>query len=81
MTTRFCGRTKPEFTKARSTRCVLSLTAASGNPTRTVFGERAVRDVDLDFDRNCVDSDQRKGSQFRQHWRRRPDSDFFERNC
>jgi hypothetical protein len=29
---------KPELTIARSTRCVLSLTAASGNPTSTVLG-------------------------------------------
>ncbi len=38
MTTRSCGRRKPELTIARSTRCVLSLTAASGKPTRTVLG-------------------------------------------
>ena len=41
ITTRFCGRWKPELTIARSTRCVLSLTAASGRPTRTVFGNPA----------------------------------------
>ena len=38
ITTRSCGRWKPELTIARSTRCVLSLTAASGNPTRMVLG-------------------------------------------
>ena len=41
MTTRFCGRWKPELTIARSTRCVLSLTAASGRPTSMVFGRPA----------------------------------------
>ncbi len=38
MTTRSWGRTKPLLTIARSTRCVLSLTAASGSPTRIVLG-------------------------------------------
>jgi hypothetical protein len=41
ITTRFCGRWKPEFTIARSTQCVLSFTAASGRPTSTVFGNPA----------------------------------------
>ena len=35
---RLWGRWKPELTMARSTRCVLSLTAASGSPTSTCFG-------------------------------------------
>ena len=38
MTIRSSGRMKPELTIARSTRCVLSLTAASGKPTSMVFG-------------------------------------------
>ena len=38
VTTRSCGRWNPELTIARSTRCVLSLTAASGSPTRMVLG-------------------------------------------
>ena len=38
MTTRSTGRRYPELTMARSTRCVLSLTAASASPTRTVLG-------------------------------------------
>ena len=38
MTMRSVGRVNPEFTMARSTRCVLSRTAASGNPTSIVFG-------------------------------------------
>jgi len=38
ITTQSCGRTNPELTIARSTRCVLSLTAASGSPTSTVVG-------------------------------------------
>ena len=38
ITMRLCGRWKPELTIARSTRCVLSLTAASGSPTRTCLG-------------------------------------------
>ena len=38
MTILSCGRMKPLFTKARSTRCVLSFTAASGKPTSTVLG-------------------------------------------
>jgi hypothetical protein len=38
ITIRSSGRTKPELTIARSTRCVLSLTAASGSTTSTVFG-------------------------------------------
>ena len=41
ITTRFCGRWKPELTIARSTRCVLSFTAASGSPTRSVLGSPA----------------------------------------
>ncbi len=41
MTTRFCGRSNPELTNARSTRCMLSRTAASGRPTRIVFGKPA----------------------------------------
>ena len=38
MTMRSWGRMKPAFTSARSTRCVLSRTACSGNPTSTVLG-------------------------------------------
>ena len=38
ITTRSWGRMKPLLTIARSTRCVLSLTAASGKPTRIVLG-------------------------------------------
>ena len=38
MTMWSCGRTKPELTIARSMRCVLSFTAASGSPTSVVFG-------------------------------------------
>ena len=38
ITTRSCGFVKPLLTIARSTRCVLSLTAVSGRPTKMVFG-------------------------------------------
>ncbi len=38
ITTRSIGRRYPELTIARSTRCVLSLTAVSARPTRTVLG-------------------------------------------
>ena len=41
ITTRCCGNRKPELTIARSTRCVLSRTAASGSPTSTVLGSPA----------------------------------------
>ena len=67
MTTRFCGRWKPELTIARSTRCVLSLTAASGRPTSTVFGSPAGRDVDLDLDRQGVDAQEREGFELGEH--------------
>ncbi len=38
ITTRSIGRRYPELTIARSTRCVLSLTAVSARPTSTVLG-------------------------------------------
>ena len=41
ITTRSYGRWNPELTIARSTRWVLSLTAASGSPTRIVLGMAA----------------------------------------
>ena len=39
ITTRSSGRMKPELTIARSTRCVLSLTAASGKPDQHRLGQ------------------------------------------
>jgi hypothetical protein len=51
-----CGRMKPLLTIARSTRCVLSLTAASGKPTRNGFGQRAGRHIDFHFHRHGIDA-------------------------
>ena len=39
ITTRFSGRMYPLLARARSMRWVLSLTVASGRPTRTILGE------------------------------------------
>ena len=67
MTTRFCGRWKPELTMARSTRCVLSLTAASGRPDQHGFRQSGGRDVHLDLDRQGVDAQEREGLEFGEH--------------
>ena len=64
--TRLCGRWKPELTIARSTRWVLSLTAASGGRPGG-FRQAAGRDIHLDFDRQGVDADQGVGLEFGEH--------------
>ena len=51
---------KPLLTIARSTRCVLSFTAASGKPDEHRLGKRAGRNIDFDFDRQGIDAQERK---------------------
>ena len=67
ITTRSCGRWKPEFTIARSTRWVLSLTAASGSPTENRLGHGRLRDVHFHVHRHRFDAQQRERAQPGQH--------------
>ena len=67
ITTRFCGRWKPELTIARSTRCVLSLTACFGQAHQHDLGQPGGRDIHLDLDRQGVDAHQREGLELGEH--------------
>ncbi len=67
MTTRSIGRRYPELTIARSTRCVLTLTAVSASPTRIVFGRRRERDVDFHFDGHGINSIEGIRGELREH--------------
>ena len=67
ITTRSIGRRYPELTIARSTRCVLSRTAASARPDQHRLGIGREGDVDLDFHRRGVDADERIRRELREH--------------
>ena len=67
ITTRSCGRWKPEFTIARSTRCVLSLTAAWAARRESSWAAWRGRDVDFYIDEYGFNSQERKRMQFGQH--------------
>ena len=52
---------------ARSTRCVLSLTAVSARSDQRVFGTDAEGNVDFNFHRRGVDTDQCVRRELREH--------------